>query len=577
MGNEKEKGGQQNKPAIPIHMAYGHRVIYKAMGFTTEELAMPRIAIVNSWSEQSPGHSHLRAISEGIKAGVRMAGGMPFEINVIGPCSVLNAGPYDMQFDLPQREAILASIESALHVGYCHGWVGIGSCDKIVPGMLLAAIRLDRPFAFIGGGQMLPCDMDGKRFGFVRGMEIMGQETNKLNAGEISMDEYEATLEELTNCCGSSAGACGEMTTGNSMQLLTEGLGFSVPGSSTSIAVSAEKIWQAKETGKRIVDLARKEIKPSQIFTVKNLRNAMAVEMAICGGTNSLLHLQACVHEARLPVTLDTWDEVSRTVPALVNVAPTGPYVLYDMHQAGGVPMVMKKIEKYLDLSALTVTGKTVGENLAHIKPVDSDVIRSLENPVWTEGALAVLKGTLAPRGAVCRHTVVDNKEMLTCDFNARVFDDLKDIVEAATSKKIKPRDAVVYRYQGPRGGPAMTECLGLIYLMKNNGINDVAIITDGRFSGWTKGYLAIGNLAPEAQVGGPLALVHDGDTISVDVPNRRLDLKVSEEELAKRKAAWIPRDQTDVTGTLLIYATSAIQADEGGGWPVRWSDLDKK
>ncbi len=561
---------------IPLHMQYGHRVIFKAMGFTSEELALPRIMIVNSWSEQSPGHSHLRAISEGIKAGVRMAGGMPFEINVIGPCSVLNAGQADMQFDLPQREAILASIESALHVGWCHGWAGIGSCDKIVPGMLLAAIRMDRPFAFIGGGQMLPCDYEGERFGFVRGMEIISQDLNKLNAGKMSIEEYEAKLEELTDCCGTSAGACGEMTTGNSMQLLTEALGFSVPGSSTSIAVSAEKIWQAKETGKRIVDLARNQVKPSQIFTLKSLKNAMAVEMAICGGTNSLVHLQSCVHEAGIDCGLDIWDEVSKKVPALVAVAPSGPYVLSDFHKMGGVPVVMKKIEKYLDLRCPTVTGKTVGENLAEVKAVDSDVVRSLDNPVWSEGALAILKGNLSPRGAVTRHTVVENKKLLTADFTARVFDSVKAVMEAIQTGKIKPYDVIVCRYQGPRGGPAMTECLGIVFALKSNGVKDVAVITDGRFSGWTKGYLAIGNVCPEAQIGGPLAFVESGDSIHVDVPNRRLDLNISDDEMNNRKSKWIPPDQSHITGTLLIYAKTALQADQGGGWPVRWNDLDK-
>ncbi len=438
---------------VPLHMQYGHKVIFKAMGFTSEELSLPRIAIVNSWSEQSPGHSHLRAISEGVKAGIRMAGGMPFEINVIGPCSVLHCDPSDMLYDLPQREAILASIESALHVGFCHGWVGIGSCDKIVPGMLLAALRLDRPFIFIGGGQMLPSDYEGERFGFVRGQEVMAGEANKVQAGTLSPEEYGRRLEEITDCCGTSGGACGEMTTGNSMQLLTEALGFSVPGSSTSVGVSAEKIWQSKETGKRIVDLAIKQIKPSQIFTLESMKNAMAVEMAICGGTNSLVHLQSCAHEAGIECSLDTWDEMSRKVPALVAVAPSGPYVLFDMHKKGGVPVVMKKIEKYLDLSRPTVTGKTVGENLATVKDVESDVIRSLDRPVWPEGALAVLKGNLAPRGAVTRHTVVDNKELLSADFKARVFDTLADVTEAIHSGRLKPRDAIVCRYQGPRAG----------------------------------------------------------------------------------------------------------------------------
>ena len=278
MNSKKEKTKQElENEALDFRTGYGHRVIFKSMGFTSEELSLPRIAVVNSWSEQSPGHSHLRAMSEGVKAGIRMAGGMPFEINVIGPCTVLGRDPSDILYDLPQREAILASIESALRVGWCDGWVGLGSCDKIVPGMLLAAIRMDRPFIFIGGGQMLPSDYEGERFGFVRGMEIISEEYNRLQEGILTQAQYERELEALTDCCGSSAGACGEMTTGNSMQLLTEALGFSVPGSSTSVAVSAEKIWQSKETGKRIVDLAQKQIKPSDIFTLSSIPDAEAI------------------------------------------------------------------------------------------------------------------------------------------------------------------------------------------------------------------------------------------------------------------------------------------------------------
>lgn len=569
MEEEKSRLGE-----IPKARQYGHKVIFKAMGFTSEELSMPRIAIVNSWSEQSPGHVHLRAISEAVKAGVRIAGGMPFEINVIGPCSVLHGEPEDMLYDLPQREAILVSIEAALHVGFCHGWVGIGSCDKIVPGMLLAALRMDRPFIFIGGGQMLPCDYAGERMGFVRGMEIVQKNLRKLEEGTLTEREFNSILEEITDCCGSSAGACGEMTTGNSMQLLTEAIGFSIPYSSTSPAVSAEKLWQAKETGKKIVELAKKQIRPSQIFTLESLKNAIATEMAICGGTNSLVHLQSCAHEAGLKVSLDLWDEISRKVPAIVACAPSGPYVLFDVHKAGGVPAVMKRIERFLNLSCLTVTGKTLGENLQDVKIVPSDVIKNLEDPVWPEGALAVLKGNLAPRGAVTRHTVVENKKMLSTVFNARVFDSLQEAIDAINSKRIKPFDAVVIRYQGPRGGPAMTECLGAVWALKANEIKDVAVITDGRFSGWTKGYLAIGHVCPEAQIGGPLAIVQDGDRIKIDIPERKIELLLSEKEIRERFNRWKPKDQSHIKGALLLYALHALQADEGAGWPVNWKDV---
>ena len=299
--------------------------------------------------------------------------------------------------------------------------------------------------------------------------------------------------------------------------------------------------------------------------------------MAICGGTNSIVHLQSCAHEAGIDATLDMWDEMSRKVPALVAVAPSGPHVLYDFHKMGGVPVVMKIIESHLDLECPTVTGKTVGENLAGVKPRTSDVIRSLDNPVWSEGALAVLKGNLAPRGAVTRHTVVENKELLTHTFTARVFETLEDVFEAIYSNGVNPGEALVCRNQGPRGGPAMRECLRIISALKAKNVKDVAVITDGRFSGWTKGYLAIGNVCPESQVGGPLAFVRENDEIRVDVPNRILNLEISDEEMARRKAEWTPPDQSGVTGALLLYAMTALQADQGAGWPVRWKDVEGK
>jgi len=557
---------------------YGHRCMFKAMGFTTEELGLPRIAVVNSWSEQSPGHIHLRNIADGVKAGIRMAGGMPFEINVIGPCTMLGRTVADgANYDLPQREAILASVESALRVGWCQGWVGIGACDKIVPGMMLAAIRLNRPFIFIGGGQMIPSPYRGKNIGYVEGQEIVVQELRKLKDAPHLKEAYEELLEEVTDCCGSSAGACGEMSTGNTMALLMEALGFSLPGTSTSVGVSAEKIWQSKETGKRIVDMARKELKPRDILTVESLKNAIAVNMAICGGTNSLVHLQCYAHEARIPLTLDTWDEVSRAVPALCGVTPSGPYVLPDLHKAGGVPAVMKRVESFLETDCVTVTGEAVKANLADVNVSDSDVIRSLDNPLWPEGSLAILRGNLAPRGAVTRHTIIENKSLLDRTFIARVFNSLHQAIEKVLSdaRPLKAGDAVVIRYIGPRGGPAMPCGLGFVRVLKLKAVKDVAIITDGRFSGFTKGYLAIGHVCPEAQVGGVLALLQDGDRIRVNIQERRLDVDLSDDELARRRANFRPPDQSGLEGVISMYAHCALQADEGAGWPARWSDFD--
>jgi dihydroxy-acid dehydratase len=561
-------------PPMPTNRIYGHQAIFKASGFTAKELSLPRIAIINSWSEQSPGHVHLRAVAEGVKAGVRMAGGMPFEINVPGLCSVPHRLPTDMLYDMPQREAVLAGAESSLYISWCDGWVGIGTCDKIIPGLILAALRLNRPFIFLGGGQMMPSEWEGERLGFVRGQSLFREKMTdkKRPLSGKALDEF---IDEITSCCATSCGACNELTTGNTMAVLAEGMGLALPGSSTSPGASAEKIWHAKETGEKIMELVKKNIRPRDIITMKSLKNAIAVDMATCGGTNSVAHIQAYAHEAQIPLTLKVWDEVSRKVPALVNFAPTGPYVLYDYHKVGGTPAVMKRIEKYLDGSCVTVTGKTVKENLKSIKCEDNDVIRSLDNPIWPEGAIAILAGNLAPRGAVVRHTVVENKKLLKKVYTARVYDSLVSAAEGTARGKVGPGDALIVRYQGPRGGPAFAECLSALYGLKEQKIEDVIVISDGRFSGFTQGYLSIGHVCPEAQVGGPLALVKDGDRISLDIPARKLELKVTETELKKRKAQWKAPSQAKVTGMLTIYAKLALQADEGGGWPARWEDFD--
>ncbi len=558
---------------------YGHQVIFKAIGFTAKELSLPRIAVINSWSEQSPGHSHLREVAEGVKAGIRMAGGMPFEINVPGLCSVPHKEPSDMLYDMPQREAVLAAAESSLKISWCDGWVGIGSCDKIIPGLILAALRLNRPFIFLGGGQMMPSNWEGKRTGFVHGQDILRQEVEKAR-GAVDLNEIIAErMDEITSCVGCSAGACGELTTGNTLAVLTEGMGISLPGSATSPGVSAEKIWHAKETGEAILELVRRNIRPKDIITLSSMKNAIAVDMATAGGTNSVVHLQAYAHEAGIPLTLDIWDDISRKVPAIVNVAPSGPHVLYDYHGVGGTPAVMKRIRQYLDESCLTVTGKTVGENLKPVKLIKSDIIRELDNPIWPEGAIAILKGNLAPRGAAVRHTVVKDKALLQRTYNARVFNsDQEAIATIVTGKPapIKAGDAVVVKYSGPRGGPAMTECLGVVSSLKGTGIKEAVVVTDGRFSGWTQGYLSIGHVCPESQLGGPLALVEEGDLIEVDIPARKLELKVSQEELAKRKEKWKAPDQSEVKGLLAMYAKTALQADRGAGWPISVADFEE-
>lgn len=560
-------------PAFNIR-SYGHHAIYKAIGFTAKELAMPRIAVINSWSEQSPGHSVLRAIADGVKAGVRMAGGMPFEINVPGLCSVPHKLESDMLYDQPQREAVLAGAESSLYISWCDGWVGLGTCDKIIPGLVLAALRLNRPFAFIGGGQQFPSDYKGERIGYVRGQAIL-QEKIRDAKKPLTDKECNDLMQEITDACAVCGGACNEFTTGNTMAVLTEAMGLALPGSSTSAGVSAEKIWQAKETGEQIMEMVKRNIRPRDIVTLKSMKNAIAVDMATCGGTNAVGHMQAFAHEAGIPLTMKDWDDVSRKVPALVNAMPTGPWSMFDFHKAGGTPAVMKRIEKWLDKTCITVTGKTVGENLKDAEVLDNEIIRPLNASLWPEGATAVLTGNLAPRGAVVRHTVVENKDLLKRVYTARVFTSVQGINEGAAAGKIKPGDAVVLQYQGPRGGPAFAECLSALSPLKQYKIQDVIIITDGRFSGFTQGYLSIGHVCPEAQVGGPLALVKDGDKINLDIPARKLELQVSDAELAKRKAQWKAPSQAHVKGMLCIYAKLALQADEGAGWPIDMKDFD--
>jgi dihydroxy-acid dehydratase len=553
--------------------SYGHQAIFKAMGFTAKELTLPRIAVINSWSEQSPGHVHLKAVAEGVKAGIRNAGGMPFEINVPGLCSVPHKLESDMLYDMPQREAVLAGAESSLYISWCDGWVGIGTCDKIIPGLVLAALRLNRPFIFLGGGQQMASDYEGKRIGFVEGQSVIREKIAK--NPNMSPPEVEKLMQNVTNACAACAGACNEFTTGNTMAVLTEGMGLALPGSSTSPGVSAEKIWHAKETGEKIIELVKRNIRPRDIVTLSSLKNAIAVDMATCGGTNSVAHMQAYAHEAQIPLTLKDWDEVSHKVPAIVNVMPTGPWSMYDFHKAGGTPVVMKRIEQFLDKDCMTVTGKTVGENLADVSCENSDVIRSLDKSLWPEGAIAVLTGNLAPRGAVVRHTVVENKGLLKRVYTAKVFKSVPELTEGISAGQVKPGDAIVLQYQGPRGGPAFAECLMALYPVRAAAIKDVIIITDGRFSGFTQGYLAIGHVCPEAQVGGPLALVKNGDKINLDIPARQLHLEVTDAELNKRKAVWKAPSQSEVTGMLTIYAKLALQADEGAGWPARMMDFD--
>lgn len=545
-------------------LTFHQNTLFKAMGFTAEEVKMPRIAIVNSWSEQSPGHVHLRELSEAAKAGVRNAGGMPFEINVIGPCGSFGCSTDDIShFDFPTRDVILTSIETALRQGWCDGWIGFASCDKIVPAMLMAAVRLNRPCIIVPGGSMLPGHYKGEWL-------TVGSGVNKyFELFPHGCNDPQA-FDAMTSASGYCAGTCSEMTTGSTMQVLTEALGMALPYASTTPAVIAEIKHRAKLAGQKILELAKKNIRPLDIITEKSMKNAMRVDMAVCGSTNTIVHLQAIAHEAGLNVTLDDWEQASRDVYPICETAPTGNRTVCDLHYAGGVPAVMKEISDSLDLSCITVTGNTVGENIAQAEVKDRQVIHERNNPLYDMGAIKVLKGNLAPGGAVCRQSVVDNRDMLCHDFRARVFDYHKDALAAVLAGEIQPNDAIILRYEGPKGGPAMTELYFVVTAIKRMKVKDIAVITDGRFSGFTSGMVAIGHVSPEAYVGGPLALVNEGDTIHVDIPNGILDLKIPCEEFDARAKAWaVPDKKVPYRGVLNVYRQMALQAPEGAGWAL--------
>jgi dihydroxy-acid dehydratase len=552
-----------NKTTLEFH----HHVLYKAMGFTSDELKLPRIAVVNSGGDGSPGHVHLRETAEAVKAGIRTAGGMPFEVDVIGPCGSLGIDTDDIaHYDLPQRELICGSIEAALNASYCDGWIGLASCDKIVPAMLLAAIRLNRPCIIVPGGSALPGNYQGEWVTVGKGYNIFFE---KYPVG-TTIDEDD--FDEMTSACGACPGTCSELTTGSSMQVLSEALGMSLPYSSTTVSVMNEHKRLAKEAGKHIINLISKNIRPSDIITNQSLRNAIKVAMAVCASTNTIIHFQALAYEGKYDLSFNTWEKISDEIPVICPVSPSGPYSTCDLHFAGGIPAVMKEISHALDKNCITVTGKTIEENIAKASVKNRDVILPITKPLFSQGSIKVLKGNIA-EGAIVRHTVITNKNMMDYHFNAKVFNSNKEAIAAILTgipKKIEPGDAIIIRYEGPRGGPAMTENYFLVKAMKKVGLKDIAVITDGRFSGFTHGLVAVGNIYPEAYLGGPLALIEDGDKIHVDIPNGTLNVEIDNAELLRRKENWKAPIKKYTPGVLTVYRQLALQANDGGGWPLK-------
>jgi dihydroxy-acid dehydratase len=534
-----------------------HRSLFKAMGYTDRELERPIIGIANSFNEIIPGHIHLRTITEAVKAGIRLAGGTPVEFGVIGVCDGIAMGHEGMKYSLASRELIADSIEAMTNAHAFDGLVLIPNCDKIVPGMLMAAARLNLPAIVVSGGPMLAGELNDQRLDLNTVFEGVGAQA----AGEISEEELSAIEERACPGCGS----CSGMFTANTMNCLTEVLGMALPGNGTIPAVDARRLRLAKETGFQLMELVKKQLTPRSILTEAAFTNALTVDMAIGGSTNTILHLPAIAHEVGLKLELNWINELSSKVPHLCHLRPAGPHHIQDLDAAGGIPALLATLatENLLDLTALTVTGRRMGENIEGLKIPEQKVIRTINNPYHETGGLAVLFGSLAPDGAVVKQAAVD-PEMLVHQGPARVFDQEEAAVEAIFGGQINPGDVIIIRYEGPQGGPGMREMLSPTSAIAGMGLDrTVALVTDGRFSGASRG-ASIGHVSPEAATGGPLALVKEGDRIQIDIPARSLDLLVTPEELAKRKAEWRPPAPKVTHGYLARYAKLVKSANTG-------------
>ncbi len=534
-----------------------HRSLFYAMGYTKEELERPLVGIANAYNQIIPGHIHLREIAESASAGVRLAGGTPVEFGVIGVCDGIAMGHVGMKYSLPSRELIADSIEIMARAHQFDALILIASCDKIVPGMLMAAARLDIPCIFLSGGPMLAGRVEGKDVSLSTVFEAVG----RVKSGRMTPEEMEEL--ELSACPG--CGSCAGIFTANTMNCLSEALGIALPGNGTIPAPFAARRRLAKEAGMAIMNLIQQNITPRDIFTREAFLNAIALDMALGGSTNAVLHLMAIAHEAGVPLELEDFDMISRRTPHLCAIDPLGPHHIQDLYEAGGVSAILNELAQHnlINKDCLTVTGKSLGENIKNARRKREDVIRPVEDPYHPEGGVAILRGNLAPEGAVVKHAGVSSR-MMKREGQARVFDEEEAAVKAILSGQIVPGDVVVIRYEGPKGGPGMREMLLPTSALVGMGLDEeVALVTDGRFSGATRG-AAIGHVSPEAAEGGPIALLRNGDIISIDIPQRRIDVLLSEEELEKRRREWQPRGLKIKTGYLHRYAKQVSSAGKG-------------
>lgn len=532
-----------------------HRSLFHAMGYTNEELQRSMIGVVNSFNEIVPGHMHLREIADAVKMGVAEAGGMPVEFPAIAICDGIAMGHDGMKYPLASRELIADSIEAVANGHAFDGLVMIPNCDKIVPGMLMAAGRLNIPTVVVSGGPMLAGRWKGRDIS----VSTMFEAAGKFEAGELSADEMEAMEFRACPSCGSCAG----LFTANTMNSLTEVLGMGLAGNGTiPAAYSGRRRMLAKKAGWAVMDLVKKNVLPRDIMTLEAFENAIAVDMAIGGSTNTVLHLPAIAHEAGVDLSLDLFDEISRKARYITKMSPGGSYHMQDLDEAGGISAVMKELTKIglIHTDCLTVTGP-LKDRLAHAFVENHEVIHDIDNAYMNKGGIAILKGNLAPLGSVIKESAVE-KELLTYEGTAKCYDSEEAAIKAITGGEIKEGHVVVIRYEGPKGGPGMREMLNPTAVITGMGLK-VALLTDGRFSGASRG-ACVGHISPEAMEGGPIALVKDGDRILVDVPNRRLELLVDEAELARRKAAWKRPEPKVKTGYLSRYARLVTSANTG-------------
>ncbi|MCR4627417.1 MAG: dihydroxy-acid dehydratase [Treponema sp.] len=541
-----------------------HRSLFYASGYTDEELAQPLVGIICAKNELIPGHIELDRISEAVKAGVRMCGGTPIEFPAIGVCDGIAMGHEGMKYSLVTRELIADSVECVAKAHQFDALVMIPNCDKIVPGMLMAAARLDLPTVFVSGGPMMPghvMDPTNPYYGKELSLSDMFEAVGTFAVGKITEEQ----LKEMEHTACPGCGACSGMFTANSMNCLTEVLGLGLPGNGTIPAVTGERIALAKHAGMAVMNMYKKGITARQMMTAENFRNGLAADMALGCSSNTMLHLPAIAHEAGIEIDLHEVNEISERTPNLCHLAPAGHTFMCELNDAGGVQAVLAELAKknLINTSLITATGKTIAENIKNVRNKNPEVLRPIENPYSDNGGIAILFGNLAPNGTVVKRSACA-KELMKHTGPARVFNDESEAMEAVQARKINPGDVVVIRYEGPKGGPGMREMLAVTAALAGQGLDkQVALITDGRFSGATRG-ASLGHCSPEAANGGPIALVEEGDKITLDINAYKITLEVSDEELCRRRAAWKCPEPKVKTGYLARYAKLVSSADKG-------------